>query len=75
MQQYFQADSLTSDTDCFDPTKHAVTLVYLVRLKEEPTPQNEASSVVWFSETPPAQQCGYNQQVVLAKLFELLKNN
>ena len=57
---------------CYDPTKHAVSLIYLINLDDEPKPKNEVSDFRWISRDQVPAISAYNQLVVMNLAFEAL---
>jgi ADP-ribose pyrophosphatase YjhB (NUDIX family) len=69
VQQYFQRSN-SEDKYGYDPTKHAVAMVYLVEISGEPAPRNEADIFIWVSENEMPKLTAYNHGLVMKQAFE-----
>jgi hypothetical protein len=72
VQQYFHQASAKPPFG-YDPTKHAVTLTYIIDINEEPQPKNEAADFRWISNSEVPAEAAYNQHLVMRLAFEYLQ--
>jgi ADP-ribose pyrophosphatase YjhB (NUDIX family) len=75
VQQYLHQKSAKSPFG-YDPTKHAISLTYLIQIAEEPRPRNEASDFYWIDRQELPESSAYNQHLVMELAFdELIKKS
>ncbi len=74
VQQYFMESDLESDRYCFDPSKHAVALTYLVEIDEASiAPRHEAADFIWIADgIKDMHKTGYNQHIVINQVLRRL---
>lgn len=71
LQQYLKGSTVRGNFG-FDPTKHAVTPTYLVRIQGTPKPSNEASQYHWITKNELPKDSAYNQRYVMSEAFKKL---
>lgn len=74
IQQFLRAETAGPPFG-FDPTKHAISLNYLVEITDTPIPKNEAKNFFWINESQIPNNCGYNHDLVIKSAFDFLNQN
>ena len=72
IEQYIHRKDAKNST--YDPTKHAISLTYLMEIDKVPKPKNEARDFLWIQNTGIPEMTAFNQNVVMRKAFEFLQN-
>lgn len=71
VQQYFQNSTYEKGYG-YDPTKHAISLTYVIEITGDPIPKNEATKFLWISERELTANTAYNHGEVMKQAFKYL---
>ncbi|OGM03945.1 hypothetical protein A2715_02535 [Candidatus Woesebacteria bacterium RIFCSPHIGHO2_01_FULL_39_32] len=76
LQRYYHSEKAVDNSHGYDPTKDALTPIYLIKLTGTPKPKKQASNFIWISEKeiPSPKKTGYQTGISMKAAFKYLKS-